>query len=279
MRLLEALGYDACGYSTTLSALEDERPTIYLKGPDWQACGIPADEAAYCASAGIAVQYAPPSCRRGSSTAHLQAWAQTTAVRGVAALDHAAAHQRVVPFDAAAQGYLDREARRAIEADHPRILAGLCGTASVLDVGCGPGHLVAFMRELGVSAHGVDPVAPQTTMTTPLPVRHVASRSADVVVCREVLEHVPVHHVGPFLADLFRIARERVYLTTRFTADPAHPYDLTTETAVDPSHITLLPQPFVRALCVTMGGQSDPVWEAALDWQRRGRVLVYEVTR
>ena len=104
-------------------------------------------------------------------------------------------------------------------------------------------------------------------------------QNADIVVCREVLEHIPVREWGAFVRDLFRVARQRVYLTTRFTPAPAHPFDLTDEVEADPSHITVLPQPFVRALCVVQGGHRDTVWENALDWQHKGRVLVYEVPR
>jgi hypothetical protein len=98
------------------------------------------------------------------------------------------------------------------------------------------------------------------------------------VVCREVIEHVPVREIGPLLHHVFALAGDRVYITTRFTADPRHPFDLTTEFDADPSHITLLPQPLIRALCVLNGGVRDYEWEAALDWQHKGRVLVYKVS-
>ena len=99
------------------------------------------------------------------------------------------------------------------------------------------------------------------------------------VLCSEVLEHVPVREWGTMLHHLFRVAKERVYLTTRFHFDPPHPYALTDEKYLDPSHITVLPQPFLRALCTTFGGVRDRAWEKALDWQHKDRVLVYQVPR
>ena len=95
------------------------------------------------------------------------------------------------------------------------------------------------------------------------------------MVCREVLEHVPVREWGALLHHLFRVARERVYLTTRHTPAPAQPFELTDERDVDPSHITRLPQPFVRALCVAQGGHRDAAWERR--WTGRARAACWSM--
>ena len=265
-------------FGTTAEALEAVRPAFYVKGADWRDRGIPATERELCDRLGIRVEYLSTgwTC---SATRLLRDWAIASAEQGVQRLDADARGQAFVPFDAAAQGYDSFEARATIEGRHPDILAELCRGRSVLDVGCGPGHLVRMLRERGVSVEGIDPQAPDGAGLTRGTLDDVRDDVADVVVCREVLEHVPVHQVGAFLANLFRVARERVYLTTRFHPHPAHPFDLTDEHHADPSHITLLPRPFVRALCVTMGGVEDHDWEAELDWQHKGRVLVYRVTR
>jgi cytidyltransferase-like protein len=287
-----ALGFRAVAYEKTLYALDALRPSVYFKGADWADKGIPADEAAFCAANGIEVRYAPADLPTDSSTALLTSWATRTADAGVDALDAAAQAQVVVPWDAAANGYT-LEQRRAVEGRHPDILADLCRGLTVLDYGCGPGYSTTLLRDADVKAWGYDPHLPN-----PLPddvpkriMRYLSrwyfahdqysedDRTFDVVVCREVLEHVPVREWGNVVHDLFRLASRWVYITTRFNPAPAHPYDLTDETTVDPSHITCLPQSFLRALCVTMGGTRDREKEQLLDWQGKGRVLVYRVTR
>lgn len=267
--VIGALGYRPVTCASTAEALRIYHPTRYVKGADWRARGVP--EQALCDELGIEVCYAETVF--DSSTRRLQAWAAATAADGLRDFEAQALAQVAVPFDAAAQGYTF-ENRRAIEGEHPRILAELCRGKSVLDFGCGPGHFVQLLRQAGANAFGWDADPSYDYVLNPEYVDH-----ADVVVCREVLEHVPVRQIGVFMGHLFRLANERVYITTRFTARPRHPYDLTTEFDADPSHITLLPQPLIRALCVLHGGVRDAAWEAALDHQRKGRVLVYQVMR
>ena len=263
-------------YRTTLQALQELRPRHYVKGLDWQVDGIPAAEQTFCTDEGIQVHYLDTVEQR-SSTALLRAWADLEAWRGLQVLDVDARVQDLVPFDPQAQGYLDYDARVAIEAQHPDILAALCQGKTVLDVGCGPGHLVRMLRDRGVRAIGVDPcLTPGQDHCFLGTIEEWNDSDYDVVVCREVLEHIPVREWGAFLAHLFRVAKERVYLTTRFTPAPAHPWELTDELQVDPSHITRLPQPFVRALCVVQGSTRDTTWESKLDWLGKGRVLVYK---
>jgi len=267
--LVASLGYLTCGQPTTADALVRYRPTRYVKGADWRDKPLP--EADLCRELGIEVCYVDTP--RQSSTRLLQDWAARTVWDGLAAFEQAAAGQQQIPFDPAAQGYT-YENRVTAEGEHPRILADLCRGKSVLDVGCGPGHFMTMLKTHGCEVYGIDP-APD--FGKPRWIEDEPARCFDVVVCREVLEHLPAREIGAFLFHLFRVARERVYITMRFTAAPRHPFDLTTEYEADPSHITLLPQPFLRALCVTMGGVRDVAWETALDWQHKGRVLVYRV--
>lgn len=275
-QIIDALGYQHAWYPTTLDALKELRPRYYVKGEDWRG-GIPKAERAACEELGIQVRFVRSDVR-DSSTRRLQAWAARSAVAGEEALARVAAAQVQAPFDADRQGYGTFEARRAVEGRHPDLLASLCQGKSVLDVGCGPGWLVEMLLDRGIDAAGVDPfIDPVGRYCAKVPVSSCGP--ADVIVCREVLEHLPVREWGVFLAELFLHANERVYLTTRFASDPAHPYDVQTEFQADPSHITCLPQPFVRALCVTLGGVRDYEWERLLDWQHKGRVLVYEVGR
>jgi SAM-dependent methyltransferase len=262
-------------YRTTLHALQALVPRHYVKGLDWQIPGIPPAERDFCRLHGIKVHYLDCGETR-SSTALLRGWADLEAWRGLEVFDADARAQEVVPFDPVAQGYADYANRVGIEAKHPDVLAALCAGKSVLDVGCGPGYLVRMLRERGVDVLGIDPYSEPNNWCDRRSITEENSRSADVVVCREVLEHVPVHQWGQLVSDLFRVARERVYLTTRFTPAPANPFELTDELGEDPSHITRLPQPLVRALCVLNGGTRDTTWEKQLDWLGKGRVLVYK---
>ena len=265
-------------YATTLEALRALRPRYYVKGLDWRG-RLPVEERAYCTEVGIKVRYLDTLGTR-SSTGLLRAWADLEARRGVQVFDADALVQHQVPFDADAQGYTDYGVRSVIEAKHPDILAQLCHGKTVLDVGCGPGHFVQMLRERGVEASGVDPyLAPRYPHCFQGDVAKLFTDAYDVIVCREVLEHVPVREWGALLYHLFRVAKQRVYLTTRHTQAPAHPFELTDEPHIDPSHITKLPQPLLRALCVVQGGHRNAAWEEALDWQLKGRVLAYEVTR
>jgi SAM-dependent methyltransferase/glycerol-3-phosphate cytidylyltransferase-like family protein len=269
-------------YRTTLHALQALVPRHYVKGLDWQIPGIPPAERDFCRQHGVKVHYLDCGETR-SSTALLRGWADLEAWRGLEVFDTDARVQEAVPFDPVTQGYADYANRVGIEAKHPDVLAALCHGKSVLDVGCGPGYLVRMLRERGVDAYGIDPYLPDGLVwgadeyLSRADVSGLDYRDhSDVVVCREVLEHVPVREWGAFVHHLFRVARERVYLTTRFTPAPANPFELTDELGEDPSHITRLPQPLVRALCVLNGGTRDTTWEKQLDWLGKGRVLVYK---
>lgn len=85
--------------------------------------------------------------------------------------------------------------------------------ASVLDVGCGLGKGTAILGEAAARADGQD-MDPQLSalgaIVKPLP--EIPSKSYDVVVCIEVLEHVddPVS----FVSELARIAKSGFFITT-----------------------------------------------------------------
>ncbi len=264
--IISRMGYWTVACPTTSAAIQVVRPDRYVKGADWRGKELP--EAGVCHRLGVQVVYVDTP--QDSSTGILERWAARTADEGLVEFEARAQAQVQIPFNAAAQGYT-YEHRMAVEGEHPRILAELCRGKTVLDVGCGPGHLVRMLKDQGVKARGIDPY------TTGEHVWDECYKATHVILCREVLEHLPVRELGAFVYHLFRVARERVYITTRFTSAPRHPFDLTTEFDADPSHITLLPQSTIRALCVLNGGIRDPEWEEKLDWQHKGRVLVYRV--
>ena len=68
------------------------------------------------------------------------------------------------------------ETRRRIEDRNPQLIREVFEPTRVLDVGCGPGFLMAFLDELGVDTHGID-FSPSSTELAPPTVR-ASSRSA-----------------------------------------------------------------------------------------------------
>jgi len=184
------------------------------------------------------------------------------------------------------QNRYELEARRRIEDRNPALIKEVFQPQRVLDVGCGPGFLVFFLHELGVEADGID-FSPTSRDLAPPEVRdritigsvtdpHVAERSYDLVICREVLEHLTVLQIRSTVQRLCRASSRFVYLTTRFHPDPDGLLDFTTQFEVDPTHITLLNKDFLRVLFVIEGFGRRADLEARMDWAGKDRVLVYE---
>ncbi len=178
------------------------------------------------------------------------------------------------------------EARRRIEGPNPQLIKDVFAPQRVLDVGCGPGFLMVLLQELGIDVDGVD-FSPSSLRLAPPEIRdritigdvteqHVPEGSYDLVVCREVIEHLTVLQVRKTIEQLCRASSRYVYVTTRFHPQPASLLDFTTDFATDPTHVTLLAKDFLRTLFVLEGFRSRPDLEQRLDWGGKGRVLVYE---
>jgi SAM-dependent methyltransferase len=178
------------------------------------------------------------------------------------------------------------ETRRRIEDRNPALIKEVFEPERVLDVGCGPGFLMFFLQELGVEADGID-FSSSSRQLAPPEVRdritigsvtdsHVPERSYDLVICREVAEHLTVLQVRRTVEQLCRASSRFVYLTTRFHPDPATLLDFTTQFEVDPTHITLLNKDFLRVLFVLEGFGRRADLEERMDWAGKNRVLVYE---
>ena len=182
----------------------------------------------------------------------------------------------------------DLETRRRIEARNPQLIQEVFEPARVLDVGCGPGFLMLFLLELGIEVDGID-YSPDSLALAPPAVRDritvgevteaiVPDRSYDLVVCREVMEHLSVLQVRRTVHAICRASARYAYVTTRFHPAPESLLSVTTEFDVDPSHITLLDKDLLRLLFVLEGFASRPDLEERMDWGGKGRVLVYERT-
>lgn len=182
----------------------------------------------------------------------------------------------------------DLDTRRRIEDRNPRLIRDVLEPTRVLDVGCGPGFLMAFLEELGVESHGVDFSKSSHTLAPPEirdriaigPVDSLgaADASYDVVICREVLEHLTVLQVRRTVAEMCRVSSRLVYVTTRFHPQPESLLDLTTDFETDPTHVTLMTKDLLRTLFVLEGFVRRGDLEERLDWGCKGRVLVYERT-
>lgn len=178
------------------------------------------------------------------------------------------------------------ETRRAIEGRNPELIKEVFAPTRVLDMGCGPGALMYFLHELGVECDGVD-ASPHVRDMAPPEVRDrialalaTASgkpdNSYDLVISREVLEHLTVLEVRKAVAEMCRVSSRYIYLTTRYHPAPASLLDVTNEFHVDPTHITCLNKDFMRVLFVLEGCRSRPDLESRMDWLNKGRVMVFE---
>jgi len=181
------------------------------------------------------------------------------------------------------------ETRRPIEGRNPQLILETFHPAKVLDLGCGPGVLMHLLWELGANVEGIDFAESSKQLATPEArdrittgntYDHIKPDNAyDLVICREVLEHLTVLQVKKTVENMVRMTSRYVYCTTRFHPDPASLVDFTTQFDVDPSHITLLNKEFLRLMFVMEGCRSRPDLEAKMDWLQKGRVLVMEKQR
>lgn len=178
------------------------------------------------------------------------------------------------------------ETRRSIEGRNPALIKEVFQPKKVLDMGCGPGALMYFLHELGVDCDGVDG-SPHIREMAPPEVRDriavaLATESGkpdnayDLVISREVLEHLTVLEVRRAVEEMCRVSSRFIYLTTRYHPNPESLLDVTNEFHVDPTHITCLNKDFMRVLFVLEGCRSRPDLEARMDWLNKGRVMVFE---
>ena len=179
------------------------------------------------------------------------------------------------------------ETRRQIEAKNPFLINEVFRPKKALDLGCGPGALMHLLWELGVTCDGIDFADSSRDLATPevrdrIVIGQVTdptlkpANAYDLVICREVLEHLTVLQVRQTVTNMVRMTSKFIYVTTRFHPAPASLLDFTTQFDVDPSHITLLNKDMLRLMFVLDGCRSRPDLEQRMDWGNKGRVLVLE---
>lgn len=252
---------DARGVVPVLEAL---RPRAYVTGADWKD-RLPLAIIEACARLVIAIEHT--DVKTGSSTAILDDYQRRLNAEKLADFEAWASTQPDPPPWTPVTDY-SFEARRDVEGPHAALIAKTFAPDRVLDYGCGYGHLVKMMREEGVTANGWDP---QFLQSPP-----EALRICDLVICREVLEHVPVRDLRSTLRNIVALSSRFVYVTTRFTSKP-HLLDFDTRDDLDPTHVTMLNQDYLRSLFVLEGCARRADLEARMDHRGLNRVLVYEV--
>jgi SAM-dependent methyltransferase len=178
------------------------------------------------------------------------------------------------------------ETRREIEGRNPQLIKDTFQPTRVLDLGCGPGALMHLLWEIGVDVEGIDFAESSRQIATPQirdrivigntydPIK--PANAYDLVLCREVMEHLTVFQVKKTVENMVRMTSRFLYCTTRFHPQPASLIDFTTQFDVDPTHITLLNKDFLRAMFILEGCKSRPDLEARMDWLKKGRVVVME---
>lgn len=264
--LLQALGVARViiGQSVA-SALFLERPQAYYKGADWRG-KLPQEQIEVCARYGIQIVYTDTITQ--SSSQLLGAYERSRNAAKLAAFEQFVSQQK--PADAPWEPVTDYSAaeRKKVEAPQANIIASMFAGCDVLDYGCGYGFLMDLLRERGMTVCGWDPALTHSGDNQ--------KRFADVVICREVLEHLTVRELAATVRELAYWAKRYVYVTTRFTPDP-HLLDVAGSDHLDPTHISMLNQDLLRTLFVLEGCTRRADLEQKLDWRNLGRVLVYEV--
>lgn len=286
MELIEQLSVEVVAQDARGEAgvIDDLRPTAYIKGKDWEG-RIPDAERAACERLGIPMVFV--DTQQDSSGDRLRAYQRELDETAVARFEAIVAQQQPTSKPWAPVTPYDYESRKAIEGPHPQLIKDVFAPTMVIDAGCGiDGVLVRLLTALDVEVLGFDPKLPkrainprlmQGDLTHPRVVDDGVRPFADLVICREVLEHLTVLQLVKAVRNLVKLSSHYVYVTTRFHPDPASLLDLADHDDLDPTHITLLNKSLLRALFVLEGCKSRPDLEALMDWQHKGRCLVFEV--
>lgn len=276
------MAVDATIPQRTLSIAElirEYKPRLLVKGRDWKD-RLPDDVWLACAQTGTSVAFVDTpgtSCTEARKR-------QATDDAALARVEAIVQHQR--PADTPWTPVTDYslEGRRLAEGPHAALIKQAFNPEFVLDCGAGAGHFLTLLAEAGVRGYGMDctPCADERiyhgdlTDDRPRIEWELPYWGYDLVICREVLEHLTVTQIAKAVRNLCRLSDTFVYVTTRFAKDPRHLLDVDTSDDLDPTHITMLTQPFLRTLFVLEGFRRRTDLEEQLDWMKKGRVLVYE---
>lgn len=169
------------------------------------------------------------------------------------------------------------EARTIAEGQHPKLILETFRPEKIVDVGCGTKHLVESINaEVGwTMALGVDKSNDDADWPLDIAALSPPNIRADLVICREVLEHLTLMEIRRAVTNLCVLSTQFVYVTTRFSSE----HDLLrveTSDDLDPTHITIPSKDLIRLLFVLEGFKRRVDLEERMDWKTLNRCLVYE---
>ncbi len=292
---LRPIAYVHANPYDTEMVLKELRPKYYIKGGDWRG-KLPPEQITICKEHGIEIVYLD-TVRNSSSgilrrfLAHhgvessLESYETFTLNQDEPGSQEFSAEYFTDTWRAEGNAY-DIATRRKMEGRNPELIKEVFQPKRVIDMGCGPGALMFLLQEVGVTADGIDfsqtskDIAPKEVAERirigSITEIDLPDNSYDLVICREVFEHMPVLLVQKAVENLGRISSRFVYVTTRFHPNPTSLFDVTTEFDVDPTHITCMNKDMLRLMFVLQGFRRRPDLEARMDWLSKNRVLVYE---
>jgi cytidyltransferase-like protein len=281
---------------TTTAVLKELQPKYYVKGRDWLG-RLPSEQINVCHQVGTEIVYLDTVSNSSAKILEDYCSDKRDMTLEVKGFEEFILNQDLVSPDHYAQEYFtdewrgegnsyQLETRRKIEGRNPELIKEVFQPKRVLDMGCGPGALMYLLNELDVSCDGIDisppsrelapPEVRDRIMIGPITERIVPDNSYDLVICREVLEHLTVLQIRRAIQNMCRATSKYVYVTTRFHPDPPSFLAITNQFELDPTHITLMSKEFLRVLFLLEGCRSLPNLEARMDWLNKGRVLVFE---
>jgi SAM-dependent methyltransferase len=132
------------------------------------------------------------------------------------------------------------------------------GDAQVADLGCGPGHITAYLGELGLAACGVDASPAMITLAREaypglrfdvgtMAALNIADGALGGVLSRWSIIHTPPQELPVILAEFHRVLAPGGHLLVGFSAsdDPSHPTQIFDHTVAPayrwwPDHLTAM---------------------------------------
>ena len=235
----------------TETILRELRPRYYVKGKDWEG-RLPAEQVDHlrASTASRSSTSTPCSIRRAGI---LEQFTEEQRHHSMTITEFEAARPRPEAGRSTAlrRGYFTGdwraggnnyylETRRQIEAKNPQLIKDVFQPKRVLDLGCGPGALMHLLWELGVDVDGIDfaessrswrrrrcATGSPSAMSTDPTLKPAGAY--DLVICREVLEHLTVLQVKQAVANMVRMTSKFIYVTTRFHPNPPSLLDFTTQ--------------------------------------------------